>query len=300
MSHVEALPPFPETVAIRVAGRLGMAFFLDVLRIVCDGRDLLDGLILLTIGHANTEHLDRDATAKGQFDRYDAAPDDAILRAISVSALANSLGQPFETVRRRTATLRKLGHCEQTAKGLVVPVSELASDRMQGAIFAINQKVRGLQLGFQALGLMRAAEQDARVFERPRWVARLAVQYCLRQLEAMSAHIDDPTVGVLLIQVIRVTTEHLDDTPTELSETEDLVRDDLRRPASVALLAARAGLAPETVRRHLGRLHAQGWVARGTGGYYLTRDMLRAPPWPQARRDNVANLNRLFTGLATV
>lgn len=131
--------------------------------------------------------------------------------------------------------------------------------------------------------------------------ARLAGDYCLRQVTALSRHIADPTVGVLLIHVIRATTEHLDDTFTELSETEDLVRDDLRRPAPLALLTARVGLPSETVRRHLALLRDRGWVARAaSGGFYLTREMLRAPPWPEARRENVMNLNRMFDGLAAL
>lgn len=298
MSRHEAAFPLSEAVAVRVAGRLGMAFFLDVLRISCDGRDLLDGLILLTVGHANTEHLDRDGSAGGLFDRYDHIPDAGLLRPISISALANSLGQPFETVRRRSRALVDEGACIQTAKGLTLPADAFVSDRARGTIFAINQKVRGLQLGLSSLGLLPTVAPADSVLMRPRRVARLAVNYCLRQLEAMTAHIDDPTVGVVLIQVIRTTTEHLDDTYTEFSETEDLVRDDLRRPASAAWLASRVGLPGETVRRHLNRLQAQGWVARATGGYFLTREMLRAPPWPQARRDNVVNLNRLFASLS--
>jgi len=296
MSRHDAAFPFAEPVAVRVAGRLGMAFFLDVLRIACDGRDLLDGLILLTVGHANTEHLDGATGAR--FDHYDQIPDEGMLRPISISALANSLSQPFETIRRRCRALVEEGACIQAAKGLKLPAEAFVSDRARGTVFAINQKVRGIQLGFSGLGLIPTVAPDERVFKRPRRVARLAVTYCLRQLEAMAAHIDDPTVGVVLIQLIRTTTEHLDDTYTEFSETEDLVRDDLRRPASAAWLASRVGLPGETVRRHLNRLQAQGWVARGTGGYFLTREMLRAPPWPQARRDNVANLNRLFATLA--
>ncbi|THD77039.1 MAG: hypothetical protein E7812_13855 [Phenylobacterium sp.] len=288
------MPPFAETVTVRVAGRLGMAFFLDILRIACDGHQLLDGLILLTIGHANVEYLERDAAMQARFADYDDVPDDDLLRPISISAVANSLGQPFETIRRRTAALREAGACATTGKGLIIPPAELGSDRHKVITFAINQKVRALEAALEALGLLRP--HGAGVTD-PRVVARLAIQCCLRQLEAMTAHIEDPTVGVLLIHVIRATTEHLDDTHTELSETEDLMSDDLRRPAPVSLLTARVGLPPETVRRHLGRLHQRGWIARSSTGYYLTRDMLRAPPWPQARRDNVVNLNRLFAGL---
>lgn len=295
------LMPLPDTVTIRVAGRLGMAFFLDVLRIVCDGRDLLDGLILMTIGQANLGHLDRTPDSPLHFAGYDDNPDAQRLRPISANALAASLGQPFETIRRRTGALRRQGACDTASRGLVIPVARLVSAREQAAVFSINQKVRGLSIALRDLGLLRTAMAFDQPSPHPRAVARLVVEYVLRQLETMGAHIEDPTMGVLLIHVIRTTTEHLDDTYTELSETEDLMRDELRRPASIIALAARAALPRETARRHLAELASRGWVARADGGgYYLTREMLRATPWPEARRDNVVNLNRMFDGLASL
>ncbi len=290
--------PFPETVAVRIAGRLGMTFFLNNLRIICDGRDLLDGLILLAIGQANLGHLDRTAGSHTSFDEYDDTLDPALLRPISVNALAASLAQPFETIRRRTSALREAGVCVATDRGLILPPEDWISDRRKAMTFAVAQQVQTLGVGLHALGVLRTPLDVTRM-GRPRRVARLAADYCLRQIETMSTHIPDPTVGVLLIHVIRTTTDHLDDTYTELSETEDLVRDDLRRPASLAELASRSGIPGETVRRHVALLLARGWIAKSPKGrYYLTREMLRAEPWPQARRDNVANLNRLFVGLA--
>ncbi|ODT88347.1 hypothetical protein [Phenylobacterium sp. SCN 70-31] len=289
--------PFPETVAVRIAGRLGMTFFLNNLRIVCDGGDLLDGLILLAVGQANLGHLDRPHGPPASFAGYDDVLDPALLRPISVNALAASLGQPFETVRRRTAALRETGACAATDRGLVIPPERWMSDRRKAMAFAIGQQIQALAIGLQALGVLRTS-MNVTTLGRPWVLTRLAADYCLRQLEAMSAHIPDPTVGVLLIHIIRVTTEHLDDTYTEFTETEDLVQDDLRRPASVATLASRAGIPGETVRRHVALLLARGWIARGPkGGYYLTREMLRAAPWPQARHDNIANLNRMFAAL---
>lgn len=296
-----AILPLPDTVTVRVAGRLGMAFFLDVLRIVCDGRDLLDGLILMTIGQANLGHLDRAGEPAHNFCAYSDIPDAGLLRPISANALAASLGQPFETIRRRTAALRRTRACEAAPRGLVIPVSRLTSLQEQAKVFSINQKVRALSIALRDLNLLRTGVDFDRPSPQPRAVARLVVEYVLRQLETMAAHIEDPTTGVLLIHVIRTTTEHLDDTFTELSEHEDLMRDELRRPASIVALAARAALPRETARRRLAELAARGWVARAEGGgYYLTREMLRATPWPEARRDNVINPNRMFDGLATL
>lgn len=291
------LPPFPETVAVRIAGRLGMDFFLNILRIVCDGGDLLDGLILLALAQANLGHLDRQPDLQARFAGYDDVLDPALLRPISVNALAASLSQPFETVRRRTLALRQQGACAMLDRGLVIPPEQWMSDRYRAMAFALVQQVERLRVGLRGLGLVPPSTPSPST-RPPRVVARLAAEYALRQLEAMSEHMADPTVGVLLIHIIRVTTDHLDDTYTELAETQDLVRDDLRRPVSPSVLAARTGIPGETVRRHVRALLTRGWIARTPkGGCYLTREMLRAPPWPQARSQNVANLSRMFARL---
>jgi hypothetical protein len=296
----EATPgPIPETVAVRVAGRLGMQFFLNCLRIACDGRDLVDGLILMAIGHANLEHLDREPELQARFAGFDEPPPAELVRPISVNALAGSLRMPFETVRRRTLALRADGACAVEERGLVLPPGHLGSERDRMTVFSLAQQAKVLLVGLSALGVLRPSPgQAAPDAAPPRPAARLAVAYCLRQLESLSRHIEDPTVGVLLIHVIRITTDHLDDTYTEFAETEDLVRDDLRRPVATSLLAERVGLPRETVRRHVALLLDKGWVARApAGGLHLTREMLRAAPWPEARRENVANLNRLVGGL---
>lgn len=296
-----AILPFPETVVVRVAGRLGMTFFLNVLRIVCDGRDLLDSLILMTIGQANLGHLDRDVRRQALFADYAQPLDPTLLRPISANAVSAILSQPFETVRRRTVRLRSAAGCVMTEQGLVIPPEHFVSAQTHAVTFAINQQVRILYANLRELGVLRARLSLDRSLPRPRAVARLAIDYILRQLEAMSAQISDPTVGILLIHVIRATTDHLDDTFTEFSEIEDLVDDRLRRPASIALLADRAGLPRETARRHMAELLERGWIAQAPkSGYYLSRDMLRATPWPKARQDNVVNLNRMFDALSAL
>ncbi len=293
--------PYPENVAIRVAGRLGMTFFLNLLRIFGDERDLLNAVILLAIEVANLEHLDRSPAGRDAFAGYGRPLEPGLIRPITTHALAASLGQPHETVRRRAHALRSAGACAATEQGLVIPVAELMSPRAQANVVAANQQVRALYLALRDLGLIRASLALDRPFMRPRAVARLAAIYVLRQLASTNAHFADPTISVLLIHVIRATTEHLDDTFTEVSQTDDLVADHLRRPVSVALLSDRSGIPRETTRRHIAQLYARGWVARKPeGGYYLTREMLRQAPWPAARRENVVNLNWMFDGIAAV
>lgn len=303
MKSLGVLPPLPEQVVVRVAGRLGMQFFLNYLRIIRDGRDLLDGLILDAIGQANLGHLDGPGATGRRYLSFDEAAPSDLVRPISANALANSLGLPYETLRRRTVALAGRGECESTKRGLALPLQYYGSHRHRVAAFSICQQVRYLLMALADLNSVRPTPHTS-IEADPApviGVSRLASEYALRQLEAMGQHIDDPTIGVLLIHIIRLSTDHLDDTATEFSETDDLVRDELRRPVGIALLAARAGVPLETTRRHASQLIERGWVARSPqGGLYLTREMLRSSPWPEARRENVTNLNRLARGLAAL
>lgn len=296
-------PPIeiPETVAVRVAGRIGMSFFLRHLQVACDGHDFLDGLLLMAVRQANLEHLDRDAALRGRHDVSDRPPHAALFRPIAINALAASLRTPFETVRRRVAQLRARGELEMSERGVVIAAARAASPRHAFDVYAVSRLVRAAYLDLRELGVLRAAGEGAppAAREPDLLVARLAAEYCLRQFDSLSRNVGDPSLGLLLIHIVRGTTEHLDETYTEYTEIEDLVRDDLRRPIPVSVLASRSGVPPETARRHAAVLVERGWAARTATGLYLTRDMLRQPPFPEARRENVANFNRLFGGLAS-
>lgn len=290
-------PDIPQTVAVRIAGRLGMTFFLNHLRTFGEDRDLLDGLILLSVMHANIDPLYR-AGASPFETGWTPASDD--LRPISISAIAASLSLPFETVRRRVSQLRDAGRLEATRHGLLAATGHFSSDRHVFERSTTARRVRNLCLDLTELGVVRDVTGPATGAPPSGTIVNhLATEYCLRQMETLQRHIGDVTAGILLIQIIRITTDHLDDTFTEYTEREDLVDDSLRRPTTTAHLAARAGVPAETARRHAMALVQRNWVAQTPQGrLYLTRDMLRTSPWPEGRRDNVVNLNRLIGGLA--
>jgi DNA-binding transcriptional regulator YhcF (GntR family) len=293
----DASPLFLERIGVRVAARLGMSFFLQHLQIVRDQRPLVDGLILLALFQFNYGRLNEEQARDLAGGGAESGP-----TAASVNALAQSLKLPFETVRQRVAVLRSDGLCERHKGSLLITPAQLQTERFQWQAQAIWSEVRRLYFGLADLGVLRPVAA-APVRDSPPLfdVLRLASEYTLRQVEAMTDQVANPALGILIINILRATTEHLDDTYTEVSETDDLVRDELRRPASVPMLASRCGLTVETARRHISTLVDQGWVVRAPGGgVMVTRDMLRGPPWPEARRQNVANLNRLVEGLDAV
>jgi len=135
----------------RAVGRLSSDYVLRALRLLSDlhRTDLLTAIITQAIIAANTSHL---SDAPAHEDRYagrnDLPPDEA-RRPVSVLALADSLGLPFETTRRRVNKLIEAGRCVRVRGGVIVPSSVLDRKRYFDAqetnIGYVQHFVRGLR-----------------------------------------------------------------------------------------------------------------------------------------------------------
>lgn len=78
---------------------------------------------------ANVQHITRDPVLARRFAAEDQPPPDAMREPISTRALAQGIDLPFETVRRRVASLVARGEIDATPAGLIVPTRVLTSDR---------------------------------------------------------------------------------------------------------------------------------------------------------------------------
>lgn len=101
--------------------RLSVLFVFDVTRISRGEGDLLEPLLLTAILQANQSALPSRPDLQLLYGTGTWALPDEHRRPISVSALAQSLGLPFETVRRRTQALARRGLCVAAPAGLYVP-----------------------------------------------------------------------------------------------------------------------------------------------------------------------------------
>ncbi len=105
----------------RLAARIGGEYFLQTVSLLAQSAegDLLGAIILLAITQSNVAHLDvRGRTAETA---PVGPPPDTERRPVSVIALADGLGLPYETVRRRVVGLEKAGWCVRVQGGVVVP-----------------------------------------------------------------------------------------------------------------------------------------------------------------------------------
>src|SRR3954465_15828307 len=71
--------------------------------------DVVDALIAMSINRANTQHI-RQGPSFRTIAETGVAPDEA-RRPVNVKSIADSLGLPYETVRRRVNALLERGFC---------------------------------------------------------------------------------------------------------------------------------------------------------------------------------------------
>jgi hypothetical protein len=114
--------------------RASDGYFIELLRLlseVTEG-DILKGVVLVSIIHANKEMIRRMDANGHAFVVTGATTPDEMLQPVSVYALAKSLGVPYETTRRYVAKLIEDGLCIKAPykSGLIVPGSVLASPKM--------------------------------------------------------------------------------------------------------------------------------------------------------------------------
>jgi hypothetical protein len=174
---------------------------------------------------------------------------------------------------------------------------------MLGANYALvrafYERLRGLGT-LQDVADIAASVQATASPLAVRAVARVSSDYILRMVDVTTAHIGDLVRGVIFLAVLRANTEHLpdDEEGTDGGGPASFVPDALRRPVTVAALAARLGMPHETVRRHAVRLVDDRMCLRSSEGLIVPAHVLARPTFVQLMGDNNVQVRRMFTHLA--
>jgi hypothetical protein len=111
----------------RVVARLTGQYFLRFARQAAEaeGGDFMNALVLHAILAGNNGARDNDPKQADHFrSLQDVAPDSS-RRPVSILAVANSLGLPYETVRRCVNRLIKSGRCGRVKGGIIALESGL-------------------------------------------------------------------------------------------------------------------------------------------------------------------------------
>ena len=118
---------------IRASIRLASNYLLRNVEVVSEAAegDLMGGLIFSAILQANVSPISNNPKLGKTYGQMDAIPPDAVRSPISVNALAESLGIPYETTRRHVNKLIKDGFCVKVgSRGVIVPAEVIASPRL--------------------------------------------------------------------------------------------------------------------------------------------------------------------------
>ena len=281
------MPLKPSEVVIRASA----GFILDQVRLGRGPLSFLDALILMTITQANVQPVLRDPALDRRYATYEDAPPDSLRRPISVNAVSQSLGIPYETVRRRAARLARIRLCSATPAGLIVPATVVKLDSHKAAAEANYARTRALHLRLTRLGLTPETPPTT-PWSGPaplRAVARSTAEYLLRVIATATAGLGDVVNMAIWLEVLRSTHE---DIPEALG-----IVPDRSIPVSVVALASRIGLPTETVRRRMADFTARGLCERTREGVALGRETTQRPELASLIRDNRRQLNRMFVAL---
>jgi DNA-binding Lrp family transcriptional regulator len=207
-------------------------------------------------------------------------------RRITASAIASSLGQSRETVRRRVKDLAARGLLRETPTGVYVPDEALVSVGYRRAADAIVRLTRDAHPRFRAAGITAAAAQAAEPpVARRELIVGATNTFCLRMLESMSRPQGD-VIPVLLFCALAVanTRELQPDPAAPFSTFSRPMPESLLRPVTALALAAEVGLPRETARRYLAQLVEAGVCSRVTGGFIAVQATFETPPVQAMRR----------------
>lgn len=292
---------------IRVAARLANGFALDLIKLTGFGRDVIDGLLLAAISQANVARITRDPVLQRTYATLDQPPPDHLRRPVSVSAIANSLGLPYETARRRISALIELGALVKVGRGVILPLAPLNSPFYRMAASANFNLLKNLYFRLRAIGLLEDLPKPTGPPFAPeappvRLVIRLSSMYLLRLAEHTNRLLGDMVTTLIMMDLVQANTEHLADaegaSPAEDGSAGGFVTDGRRRPVRLATLAERLGIPQETVRRRLGRLMATGNCEKTPDGYLVPSRALAQDAVIRLMVDNKSHLYRLFGTLA--
>lgn len=273
------------TINSETALRLAGAFAVDRLNAAKQDFDFLDGLILMSTVQANLDLLYRDPALRQQYAAAADCPADDLRRPISINALAQSMGLPFETVRRRVVGLSCQGMLATAKQGVYVPAATCSGPRHTAVLNEKSESLRRLHDG-----LLRAGwTPQARAFTQPngappaRLMARISTEFCLRLIRSLTTLVGDPVAVALWLALL---------------SGDGSGR--LNRPIRVSNLARRLGMSHETTRRRIQTLAGRGLCQIIDGGACITQAELETPEFAKLAQYTVSDLRRMFAQLTDI
>ncbi|HEY8618291.1 hypothetical protein [Phenylobacterium sp.] len=273
---------------IEAVGRHTVVFVHDVANISRGGGHALDTLVLVATVQANQAAVRRDPKLQRRFGAPGTVLPDSLRRPISIHALAQSLGLPFETVRRRARTLVAADLCRIAAGGLIVPEAVVTSSWYAARQAERVDRLRGFLELLDRVGAV-AATPDLGGFlaENARAADRLLGDYMLRACDRLLRLAGNAQDGLVLLALWAEGVRRLD--PCGAAG-----------PVSGGGLGRSLGMPAETARRRLRALAALGFACFDDAGWRAAWPADRAADVRAVRTESLPDLRRLLAGLEAV
>ncbi|MET0272445.1 MAG: hypothetical protein ABW360_05605 [Phenylobacterium sp.] len=283
---------------------LSLGYLLDTIGLSRGGGDIVDSLLMGAIMEANVAPFSQDAALQMAYANLDTNPPDDMRRPVSINAVAQSLGLPFETVRRRISAMCRKGVCVITPRGVILPSALLDSPPFIAMGIGRYLRLRRFYFDLKAVDAVPVTEAaplapvaGAAAPSGPpvRVANRLLSEYMMRFIDSTQRQINDPLTVLVLLDMARANIEHL-----TLGEWEAAIplADAQRRPISTAALARRLKVPLETMRRRTAWLEAEGFCRRLPAGFVVLSSGFARAGLQSVMAENAANVQRLFHRLA--
>lgn len=267
--------------------------------------DVLCGVILNVVYVANVRHLpigsdDADKAVFGQ------AFDQALLRPVSVHAVAASMNVPYETVRGMLSRMMDYGWCHRLPGGFVVDLRAMSTPPLIGIWHEICVNFTEMIDELRTLGVSFAVggtEVNEGVLQPPLgMLSRIVMEFRMRQLEDLKPVYGDFSRGAILGAIICENVRPaLTDPEFARRNDEHPVRDEERIPVSIRKIAQRLLMPYETTRRQVAALESVGAVRTISRGKVIVPYAAITAPGLMAYNARLANnFNRMLVDLHNV
>lgn len=262
-------------------------------------REAYDAFIPSTIGNASATILSQANETSVRFATAESPAPDEVLRPISVNALAQALGMPFETVRRRVKGLTEEGLIESTPAGVVILSRTIASPAYTAMVAAHFERARRFYWDMKALDALlpaQASSQSELLSAAPpiRVVSRAVSDYFLRFAYPMIGLCGGLITAAVLAEVVLGATKDMDDTMLARWVHDAGASG---HPIKLVDAARPIRISRETARRHSKVLQQRGLVAATRRGLVATAPVELRDRLVHLTTVNLADARRFFATL---
>jgi hypothetical protein len=218
-----------------------------------------------------------------------------LVDGISVSAIAASFGQPFETARRHANGLIADGFCQRSGPRICIRAEQFDEPSFDAMLWAIHDAMVRLADHCAALGVPLPEQRDPKDYNPDATIAA-AIELLLAVYEYAAPYYDNwlqmrVLSAAFCANARRITLDLV--LAARYADEEAIMPDELQVPVSGRAVARAMRLPYSTVRRQLEIASRRGWIVRRYGGLIRSRAHQSAPD--ACHVDKVAGLRVLKT-----